>query len=92
MSAEMTIQFDPILAADLRRGKDSADANHVKEIAAQHGITLLPLHPQAEDNYLTRFYRATVDEARANEIIRQLRDAPGVQAAFVKPAGSAPKR
>lgn len=78
-------------ATDLRPGAGDPAAAGVARLAREFGATLSQLHPGSADPNLGRYFVASVPHpARAEALAARLRALPGVDAAYVKPAGEAP--
>ncbi|MES0175384.1 hypothetical protein [Mesorhizobium sp. M0006] len=54
------------------------------------GHTLEQIHPGSADPDLARWYRAEVDNDQVADLLKALRNNPGVSAAYVKPQAEAP--
>ena len=55
------------------------------------GVPFVPLHPDASDPELACWFAVEVEGAEAAErVVRELRQVPGVEAAYVKPADTPP--
>jgi len=62
-----------------------------QERALLPGVPFVPLHPGASDPELAGWYAVEVEGAQAAErLVRELRQVPGVEAAYVKPADTPP--
>jgi hypothetical protein len=62
----------------------------VHRTAADVGATVQPLHPAGSDPGLARYATLRVSPSQAHRVIAQLMSSPGVEAAYIKPAGEAP--
>jgi hypothetical protein len=60
------------------------------ETARNFGLKLRAMHPQSEDPTLLRWFHAEVDNAKAAEFVRTLRNIPDVKAAYVKSSAEVP--
>ena len=78
------------LAPDSGRGPKGAQHQAAFAKAKDFGLTLKAMHPESNDSVLSRWFRAEVDNAKAEEFATTLRNLPGVTAAYVKPRPSAP--
>jgi hypothetical protein len=58
--------------------------------AKDFGATLQAIHPESHDSTLARWFTAQVENAKAAEFVKTLRDLPEVSAAYVKPRAAAP--
>jgi hypothetical protein len=72
--------------------QDSPEHRALEARAKQLGVPLAPLHPSATDPELTAYAVAHVDEAAAEDVIGQLLDCDGVEAAYAKAPGAPPER
>ena len=62
-----------------------------RTLEEEYGVTLRPLHPNAQDALLCSYYSVIItDEATAHEVLTRLRRSTRVEAAYVKPADEMP--
>jgi hypothetical protein len=69
-----------------------AERQRLDGCARDLGVSLTPLHPGTTDRELASYFVASVDSDQAERITSGLRRCPGVDAAYVKPAGEPPER
>jgi len=78
----------------LERGLASASERVRKSLlrtGQELNVHLRPLHPGVNDEELRRFYIAEASSPKAAaELVRDLRSAEGVEAAYVKPPDALP--
>ena len=86
MSVEVTLMFSTAAARAIREGGDD-----LVQVVREFGATLEPMHPDSHDVELQCFYTAQVpDDADVENVIDQLRQSEGIEAAYVKPPGEPP--
>jgi hypothetical protein len=89
---DITVHLQDGLAADLASGSPNLPQSQtIIAVAAEFGTALRPLHPGANDPELSKHFNVAADSAEAaNTIAQRLLQCEGVEAAYVKPADSAP--
>jgi hypothetical protein len=92
MEIQITVQVSSELACALRLGASRGlESQELLQTLEAHGIALEPLHPDAEDPFLTPYYTVEVpDAAKAEEVIAALRRSVAVEAAYIKPMDEPP--
>lgn len=60
------------------------------DIAQKFGVTLEAIHPESDDPILSRWFHAELDNGKAADLLRHLRNVPEVTAAYVKPPAEVP--
>jgi len=88
----VTLQLADDAADALHGGSDApAAADPVKELAAEVGATLQPIHPGSEEPQLKRYFALDVaDDVAADQVAAAFREQAEVEAAYVKPPASPP--
>lgn len=63
----------------------------VQPVLQLHSVKAAAMHPGVRDATLTRWFVLTAsDEASLSAAVTELQGHPGVEAAYIKPAGEAP--
>lgn len=90
-TTSVTVQLDLDTARALHGGTRSAATIGVQRVTDELGITLKPQHPGQTHQLLLPFFVVDApDRATAERIARRLREAPGVEGAWVPPSPAAP--
>jgi hypothetical protein len=86
METEIMVQVSMDVATALQTGRSDL-AGAIQGLGAR----IEPLHPNTPDPELQRFFVVYVPSAdEADRVINRLWQYPGVEAAYVKPAGEPP--
>jgi hypothetical protein len=90
-SAEIILQLSPGEIIEWRGRTASSPETAIETVVHGFGGSLMQLHPGAGESVLNRTFAVSLpDQMRAEDLARQLRTVPGVEAAYVKPAGDLP--
>lgn len=90
----ITVKVSKKVTSHLQKRKASTSKllNELLTAEKELGIVLEPLHPGAEDPYLSPYFKAKVpDHAKANSVINRLLNCKAVEAAYLKPSSELPK-
>lgn len=78
------------IASDSSRRTDT-DAAELLRLTRELGITLEPMHPQAEEPELQIYFTVEVPDAQtAERVVKRLRGCAAVEAAYLKPMDELP--
>jgi hypothetical protein len=92
-AVEIIAQLLPDAARRLAQSPNDAQTHPIAALSRHYGAAVVPLDPGGDDPSLGRSFAIQLnDEARAEELARQLRAHPDVEGAYIKPAGEAPGR
>ena len=83
--AEITVVLSASTAVD-----STHEATLRGRVARDLGLTIDPQHPGSHDPELQRYYTGRVGAADAESLVDRLLALPGVDGAYVKPAGQPP--
>ncbi len=69
----------------------NTDAAELLRLTRELGITLEPMHPQAEEPELRTYFTPEVSDAQtAEHVVERLRDCAAIEAAYLKPPDELP--
>lgn len=88
----VTLKVSPDVARSLRQGGEGApDPASLMGAVARYDAVLRPQHLRVTDPELARYFTAELtDDSRGASFVDELRHAPGVEAAYVKPPDAPP--
>ena len=88
----VTVQLDPKVARTLSRGEQSnRTCAELTELLDALSVSLVPLHPGADDDTLGSFFAVDVpDYKTAENVVKRLRPCRGIRAAYIKPVDALP--
>jgi hypothetical protein len=85
---EIVVEVTPELARALRR---ETTVEEERAAVGEPQLTLEPLHPGVDDPALACYFVVRLPEAGpAEDVVKRLRERPGVRSAYLKPAGEPP--
>jgi hypothetical protein len=90
----ITVKVSKKVTGPLQKRKRSTSQllNELLTTEKDLGILLEPLHPGAEDPYLSPYFKVKVrDHATATKVINRLLNCKAVEAAYLKPSSELPK-
>jgi hypothetical protein len=89
----ITVKVSKKVTGSLQKRKPSTNQllNELLTVEKDLGILLEPLHPGAEDPYLSPYFKVKVpDHATATKVINHLLNCKAVEAAYLKPSDKLP--
>ena len=90
----ITVKVSKKVTDSLQKRKPSTSQllNELLTVEKDLDISLEPLHPGAEDPYLSPYFKVKVsDHATATKVINRLLNCKAVEAAYLKPSDELPK-
>jgi hypothetical protein len=90
----ITVKVSKEITGRLQKRKPSTNQllNELLTVEKDLGVLLEPLHPGAEDTYLSPYFKVKVpDHATAKRVINRLLNCKAVEAAYLKPSNELPK-
>lgn len=90
----ITVKVSKKVTNPLQKRKTSTSQllNELLTAEKELGIMLEPLHPGAEDPYLSPYFKVRVpDHVTATKVINRLLNCKAVEAAYLKPSSESPK-
>jgi len=70
----------------------SVALNELSKVEKELDILLEPVHPGAEDPYLSQYFKVDVpDQATAMRVIKRLQNCKAIEAAYLKPSDELPR-
>jgi len=88
---QITMRLRPDVAEDVQKGTQSGPSKELFQTARELGISLQAMHPDTNDPNLMSYFVINIAASNDAELIAQrLRQCPGVEAAYLKPADEAP--
>jgi hypothetical protein len=89
----VTVKISKEARGSLQKRKSSTSKllDELLTVEKDLGILLEPLHPGAEDPYLSPYFKVKVpDHATATKVINRLLNCKAVEAAYIKPSDELP--
>jgi hypothetical protein len=86
---ELIVKLEAEVAAAVRSGSGSPQAQSLRDFARLHGLTLQPVHPGIASGELAKFFSGSLAQQPVTQaLVEQLRALPGVETAYLKPSAT----
>jgi len=90
MDALISLKLDPLVAEDLRSGRqDARESEALREVMARLNTSLQPMHKLRHPD-LDQFFIVLIQQANLSQALELLRKTSGVEAAYSKPRPEMP--
>jgi hypothetical protein len=88
----ITVQLDPKIARTVTNGElPKKTCAELTELLDTLSVSLVPLHPGAEDDTLSSYFAVDVPDSKTAEtLVKRLRPCRGIRAAYIKPVDALP--